>query len=58
MGRETGQAMTLQRIGWIVLTVVLLVWVVRNPDAAATAVQTLGHYASQAADALSKAVGH
>jgi hypothetical protein len=50
--------MTLQRIGWVTFTVVFLVWVVRSPDAAATAVQTLGHYASRAADALSKAVGH
>jgi hypothetical protein len=50
--------MTLQRICWIAITVVLLVWAVRSPDAAATAVQTLGHYASRAADALSKVVGH
>jgi hypothetical protein len=50
--------MTLQRICWIAFIVVLIVWAVRSPDAAATVVQTLGHYASQAADALSKAVGH
>jgi hypothetical protein len=50
--------MTLRRLGWIAFTIVLLVWVVRNPTAAATGVQMLGHVASRAADALSKMVGN
>jgi hypothetical protein len=50
--------MTLRRLGWIAFTIVLLVWIVRNPNAAATGAQMLGHFATQAADALSKMVGN
>jgi hypothetical protein len=50
--------MTLRRLGWIAFTVVLLVWIVRNPTAAANAADMLGHFATQAANALSKMVGN
>ena len=50
--------MTLRRLGWIAFTIVLLVWIVRNPNAAGSGAQMLGHFATRAADALSKMVGN
>lgn len=40
------------RVGWVILAVIVVLWVVRDPVGAAHAAKAVGQFASKAASAL------
>jgi hypothetical protein len=42
----------LQRLGWIVVSVIVVMWVVRDPNGAGAAAKGIGHVAVLCANAL------
>jgi hypothetical protein len=42
----------LRRIGWIAVGVIVVLWVVRDPDGAGAAAKGIGHLAVECANAL------
>jgi hypothetical protein len=42
----------MRRVGWLAAAIIVVIWVVRDPQGAANFAKGVGHFATQAASAL------